>query len=330
MQESAACFEQPTGKALPSLLPINAPTMHSHLHAALSTNPHDFFLNKSISPQIRNITARLKDQPSLVVQERIDKLEYLEDLSQRLAGETQKWRDALPFNFPSSNINFPILHLILSSLNYTDKALAKDVSRGLPIVGPVAPTEVFKQKHTPQSLTIDVWLDQTDARNRRIIKQLCKPKDFKLATQCWAKSMDELSKNWITTPAEITDDVLREIPLTPRFAIREQHGLGPEKIRLIDDCKISDLNKTLELFETSVPDSLNVALSMARTHSLTWRQLTLQLVIVDFSHAYKHIGIDQGRQFYAHIALLSPTGIPMHCKLNTQPFWELKSPRKLG
>ena len=138
--------------------------------------------------------------------------------------------------------------------------------------------------------------------------------------------MAELSRNWITTPGPITDETLRDFPLTPRFAIAENHGLGREKIRLIDDCKISELNKTLEMFETSVPDSLNVALTMARTHSMTWRQLTLQLVIVDFSHAYKHIGIDQNQHFYAHIALLSPTGIPMHCRLNTQPFGSARAP----
>ena len=105
--------------------------------------------------------------------------------------------------------------------------------------------------------------------------------------------MGELSKNWITKPEPITDETLRYFPLTPRFAINEQHGLGPGEIRLIDDCEIIELWKTLEVFETSVPDSTNVALTIARTHSLTWRQLTLQLVIVDFSQAYKHIGIDQ-------------------------------------
>ena len=120
--------------------------------------------------------------------------------------------------------------------------------------------------------------------------------------------MDELAKNWITTPEVTTEQVLRDVPLTPRFCIKEQHGHGVGEVRLIDDCKISEINKTLELFETSVPDSLNVAISMARIHSLSWKQLTLQLVIVDFSHAYKHIGIGQLQNAYAHIALLPPTG----------------------
>ena len=124
----------------------------------------------------------------------------------------------------------------------------------------------------------------------------------------------------------ITNEALREIPPTPRFCIKEQHGNWPEKYRLIDDCKIRRINETLDLAETSVPDSLNVAFTMARTHALSWKQLILQLVIVDFSHAYKHIGVDCAQNDYAHIALLSPTGIPMYCKLNTQPFGSARAP----
>ena len=77
MQESAACFQQPTGSALPSLLPVNSPTTHDHLHAVTSANPHDFFLNKSITPQIRNITSRLEDTPETVVYERTKMLKYI-------------------------------------------------------------------------------------------------------------------------------------------------------------------------------------------------------------------------------------------------------------
>ena len=126
----------------------------------------------------------------------------------------------------------------------------------------------------------------------------------------------------------ITDETLRNSPLTQRFAINEQHGLGAEKIRPADYIEITELRKTLELRETSVRDSLNVALSIARTHSTTWKQLTLQLAIVGFIHAYKHIGIDHAQHAYAHIALLSPSGIPMRCRLNTQPFGSSRAPAK--
>ena len=98
MRESAACFQQPTGCALHSLLPAISPTMRDHLHAVTSVNPHGFFLNKSITPQICNITSRLEDTPESVVRERAQMLEYIKSLSARLDKSGKQWRNALPTN----------------------------------------------------------------------------------------------------------------------------------------------------------------------------------------------------------------------------------------
>ena len=325
MQERAACSDQPTGSALPSLLPCKT-TMRSHLQATLAVNPQGFYLDKLLTPQIKNITKQLKEQPDAVIRQRSEVLRHLGALSDKLDKTRSKWQDNLPKDSPPKGINFPFLHLILTSLDYDDKSLTGDISRGLPIAGVTPHANALKPKKTKQTLSINEWLTNIESRNRRVLGYLDEPKDSRLTVRCWAKSMGELAKNWITTPKPIADEVLRELPLTPRFCITEQHGLGPEKIRLINDCEISEINKTLELYETSAPDSLNVALSMARIHSLSWKQLTLQLVIVDFSHAYKHIGIDHRQNELSHIALLSPTGIPMYCKLNTQPFGSARAP----
>ena len=42
MQERAACFDQPTGRALPSLLPCKPTTMRAHLQVTIATNPQNF------------------------------------------------------------------------------------------------------------------------------------------------------------------------------------------------------------------------------------------------------------------------------------------------
>ena len=148
MQESAAWFQQPTGSAAPSLFPANSPTMHDHLHAVTSINPRDFFLLKSITPQIRNITSRLKDTAEMVARERSEMLKHIESLSPRLDTSREQWRSALPLNSPSADINFPVLHLLLTSLNYKDKQTTKDISRGLPIAGRIDKSNISKAKHT--------------------------------------------------------------------------------------------------------------------------------------------------------------------------------------
>ena len=148
MQESAARFEQPSGKAFPALLPAKSPTTHDHLRAVLPTNPRDFLIHKAITPQIRNITSRIKDPPELVARERLDILKHIESLSTRLDPARIQWQSALPKDSPSANINFRVLHLILTSLNYKGKSATSDISRGLPIAGPATMTHVLKQKQS--------------------------------------------------------------------------------------------------------------------------------------------------------------------------------------
>ena len=105
------------------------------------------------------------------------------------------------------------------------------------------------------------------------------------------------TENWITAPTPIAPDVIRSLPPTQRFGIREQHGNGPGKLRLADDYKISGINDALGMLETSRPDSIDVALAMGSTPGLSRGQTSLEMIAKDFSRAHKHIGIDvlQGR-----------------------------------
>ena len=102
--------------------------------------------------------------------------------------------------------------------------------------------------------------------------------------------------------------------------MRESHGDGPPKIRLVDDYKISGIHATLDLLETSAPGALNTTLLMSRTHAHSWKQVSLLMVIADCAHAYKRLGVDFSQPFLAHVEILAPTGIPMYASLNTQPF----------
>ena len=184
MQERAACFDQPTGHALPTLLPSKA-TMHSHLDAALSINPQAFYLGRLITPQIRNITQQLKEEPETAIRQRPEALRHLEMLSTNLDQIRGKWRANLPKDSPSNDVNFPLLRLILNSLDYDDKSLTVDISRGLPIAVVIPRTNALKQKFTPRTISIEKWMSNVESRNKTVLKYLLGPRDFQLSVQCW-------------------------------------------------------------------------------------------------------------------------------------------------
>ena len=155
--------------------------MRAHLDAAMTARPHNFFLDRAITPKIKNLTMKLKERPDEVVRERAEMLQHLQDLSNKLEPTRNKWRKAPPRDSPSRDINFPLLHLILTSLEYNDKSMTGDVSRGLPIAGPVPITNALKAKRKASTLTVEDWLSNIEKRNTSIAKRISEPRKFELS-----------------------------------------------------------------------------------------------------------------------------------------------------
>lgn len=131
-QRRAARFDQPPGKAAPSILPVSPPSRSDHLRVALSCDPHAHFLDKLITRDIRHITSALKRDPNADVTARAATLFPLSQLSDRLGPIRSKWISALPPESMSGNANSPLVHIISHALQCTDTALATDVARGPP------------------------------------------------------------------------------------------------------------------------------------------------------------------------------------------------------
>ena len=110
-------------------------------------------------------------------------------------------------------------------------------------------------------------------------------------------------------------------PLSHLFATRAQHGDAAEKkTSLLGDFKRSSGNPRPRLYDTSIPKNLGAMFAMERAIALDWPYVTLMLTIVDFAHAYKHIGLDQESKRFAAISLAAPDGPVMMAYLNKQPF----------
>ena len=121
-------------------------------------------------------------------------------------------------------------------------------------------------------------------------------------------------------PTPVTEAAICSIPLSPRFAIEEQHGGSKKKIRVIDDLQASKVNDFLGLVDTNIPQNLDTLLGMALTHTLVGTRRDLHLFSVDFAHAYKHVGVTADQMDFATAVLSGPEGVPMMETLRTQPF----------
>ena len=326
LQKRAAAFSQPSGDALPTLIPAGITSRIQHLNIALNVDPFTFNLKQALhTDDLRNINWILRD-PGVVEAFRSNVTTCLDEINGTLKSVKEKWAAALPPKSPASGVNFPIIYFISKTFSYPDTNFANEFSKGLPLVGEIKPCEVLVPKLRDASLTIQQWRAGLPARNRKIIGQLKKNSDSELSRHCWMKTLNEVQKGWVSTPEPISAKTIETIPLSPRFAIWEQHGAQKRKIRLIDDFKRSQVNALLHLKDTSIPNTLDTMFAMARAFALSWPLVTLMLTIMDFAHAYKHIGLDPNSTQFAVIALANPEGEVMMAHLNTQPFGSRRAP----
>ena len=130
----------------------------------------------------------------------------------------------------------------------------------------------------------------------------------------------------MTEPVDITDELARTVPLTPRYAIKEQHGDQKQKIRLIDDFRASAVNAIVATDDTNVPENLDVFFSITSFLRLAAPGCLLKCATLDFSHAYKHVPIQENQKEFATIVVAPPAGPLKIATLRTQPFGSKRAP----
>ena len=243
-----------------------------------------------------------------------------------LAQANDRWVTHLPVDSPSRKVDFALIHFLVSNLRYPDTTLAKDLSKGMPLVGAVPPTGVFSKRVREQTLTAPQWKEGLVERNREMVRRVTHPSDSALARLCWEKSLLEVEKGWLSEPTPVTEAAINSIPLTPRFAVEEEHGGGPKKIRAIDDLKASMVNDLLGLVDTSIPQNLDTFLGVALTHAEVGSSTELRAFSVDFAHAYKHVGVAADQLDFATVVIGDPAGNAMMATLRTQPFGSSRAP----
>ena len=94
----------------------------------------------------------------------------------------------------------------------------------------------------------------------------------------------------------LTQETAEATQLTPRFAIPQRRADGSTKIWAIEDLRASAVNKTLSMRDTAVSDSLDVFFATAAYYRAILPECDLMAASVDFSDAYKNVGIFSGQE----------------------------------
>ena len=119
-------------------------------------------------------------------------------------------------------------------------------------------------------------------RNKEAIGRLAKSQGTELSVKWREKTLTEVNEGWATIPTDLAEIAKTTIPLTPRYAIQEQHGTQRPKIRLIDDFRASAVNAIIETEDTNIPDSLDVFIAIASYFKILTPGCQLTSATMDF------------------------------------------------
>ena len=311
---------QLSGSALPSLILGEWSSPSEHVRAAKTVNPFADLINATLSQQDKAIAYRCARKPEETIQNRPNAVAILAATAYRLGPARSRWIATLPDKSPAAEIHFPLIHLLAVTLEYPDTMLVRDLSNGMPIAGPIPSTPGLTSRKEFAELTYQKWKEGIQKRNANAIERALKAQGSEIPNKRWEKTLTEIENGWITPPTDLDETLARTVPLTPRYAIQEQHGNQHAKIRLIDDFRASAINAIVEMGDTDIPESLDTFIALATYFKLIAPGCELQGATLDFAHAYKHVPIQEDQKEFATILLAPPSGPLKVATLRTQPF----------
>ena len=112
----AASRDQPPGAALPNLVPTNFLSIFGHLRIAEDTDPHNYCLEKAVTPEHQDMARTLVTTPRQVSTDRTTKLHEIRRMDAKLNDAKMRRGNALPTDTPSKGINFALMHHIAQKL----------------------------------------------------------------------------------------------------------------------------------------------------------------------------------------------------------------------
>ena len=323
---AGAAQSQPTGRALPSLILGTWHSPEDHVRAASHINPYAELINTALTQQVKSTLLACATLPDEIKTRRNLALSSFEKLSNDLEPIRSRWAMKLPELSPARTINFPLIFSLTTKFGYDDTEFVRDLSMGMPIAGPIAPTPGLTTRKRAAQLSYVEWQRGIPQRNIDVINRVSKAQGSELSNACWNKTLDEVTAGWVTDPIELTEDLARTVPLTPRYAISEQHGAQKREIRLIDDFRASGVNAIVTTDDTNIPENLDVFFAITSFLRLAAPGCHLKCATLDFSHAYKHIPIQENQKEFATIVIAPPAGALKIATLRTHPFGSKRAP----
>ena len=141
---------------------------------------------------------------------------------------------------------------MLKACGYTDLGVVAELKEGTVLTGVVPPTGVFPAAFRPAIVREETLKQFARTARKSILYATRSSGDHSLDEKVYAMTLDEVHSGWLEGPIDVRslpDDAV----ISRRFGLQQ-----PNKVRLIDDLSISQLNSTVQASESPRPQSTDV------------------------------------------------------------------------
>ena len=285
--------------------------------AVQAGHPKDLLAQVSEMIQ-ETVLANFHRPPHLLASERAEFLKKYSGLAVDMKLDELKLRYQMPQHIRDlmRGKRLALWGRILEDLHYPDTTLIQDIVQGFPLSGWMPASGVFPASVKQPVLTMEALLAGLDSFNAKVKSQMSMRQDATLEAETWAETIKELEKGWIW---EDPDQSWGGKCVARRFGIHQG-----EKTRVIDDCSVCGLNRTVGLREKFVLQSIDqmcamLCWSLRRSEGGSHPQVVGRTF--DLKAAYKQFGLRVEDRALLRIAVADPAReAPVLVGLNALPF----------
>ena len=193
---AGAARKQLSGRARPSLIVGMGDwrDCEDQIRAAPHFRPAADLVNAALPNRTKSILSKCAAGSAGTISRRQHAMFALESLSVKLGDRRSAWISRLPGRSPAAAINFPPIHLITATLEYSDAKFVTDLSRVMPIAGLICATPGLAERKKAAELPYKEWKDGIRARNLCIYDRVLKSQNIELAGVILGKTLGEVER----------------------------------------------------------------------------------------------------------------------------------------
>lgn len=194
---------------------------------------------------------------------------------------------------------------MLKAASYPDLDVLSELKHGSDLVGNVPVTGVLPCKFVPATSSIDSLHAQASFVRGRANRLASSSGSPSVDESVWNQTLSEVSEGWIRGPIPL-NQIPKSAPITRRFGITQG-----EKIRLIDDYSMSNVNSCVTSAEAPVLHTVDTAGALLCKWLSKRSECRLSPELVartfDLKSAYRQIALSREGRDYSYFAVFNPT-----------------------